>query len=563
MRNCDFPFEGKSVMTVRQAFLDYCASEPGAPAVRSSSDPAGGMDRGQLLGLAAAAATRLVAAGLGKGDSVVIALPTGPHFVPWYFGAQLIGAVAIPTEPFVSERRKSAQLEYLDKLAAIARPKALVVSADATLQRQDVPQIDAFCVAEQLEGPTDPLTLPDPHLDPDDTAHIQFSSGSTGHPKGCVLSHRAVCANARAWVETFDYRRGESTFNWMPLFHDFGLMVGVIAPVVGGLASILMSTESFVSSPAVWLKRMSGVGPVHSAGPSSAMGLLRSRLALRPQQGLALHDVRSLVFAAEPIYPQVAVEFIELVQPFGFRADAFFGAYGMAETTVLASGRRGLKVDYVRENGPVVGAVAIPATAADHTSAFVSVGPPIACTAVKVVDADGKALPERSIGHVLLRSTCLLDCYLNAPDETQAVLSDGWLRTGDIGYVADGELYFVTRSKDLINVAGRKIAPADVDHAVSTSLGLPVSRVASFGQLGDTATEGIVIAIESRSDDAAGMVHAAKLACYERTGLTPVAVVICAVGSIPKTTSGKVRRQVLRETLANAQSDAPADVVGA
>lgn len=550
-------------MTLRQALLDYCAGDPDAPAVRSASDANDCMSRQQLLGLCVAAATRLVAAGLGKGDGVVLALPTGPHFLPWYFGAQLIGAVAIPTEPFLSDRRKSAQLEHLDKLAAIARPKALVVSAGATVQPRDVPQIDAFCIAEQLEGPTDPLTLPDPHLHPDDTAHVQFSSGSTGHPKGCVLSHRAVCANARAWVETFDYRRGESTFNWMPLFHDFGLMVGVIAPVVGGLTSILMSTESFVASPAVWLKRMSGVGPVHSAGPSSAMGLLRSRLALRPQTGLALQDVRSLVFAAEPIYAQVASDFIEMLRPFGFRDEAFFGAYGMAETTVLASGRRHLKIDHVRDEGPEVGAAVTPATAAAHTSAFVSVGPPIACTAIKVVDDDGNALPERRIGHVLLHSTCLLDGYLNDPVATQAALSDGWLRTGDIGYLADGELYFVTRSKDLINVAGRKIAPADVDHAVSTRLGIPVSRVASFGRLGDTATEGIVVAIESRSEDADAMIQAAKLACYDRTGVTPVAVAICAVGSIPKTTSGKVRRQVLRELLADTVADSPADLAGA
>lgn len=550
-------------MTLRQALLDYCAGEPDAPAVRSASDTSDSFTRHALLGRCVAAATRLVAAGLGKGDGVVIALPTGTHFLPWYFGAQLIGAVAIPTEPFLSERRKPAQLEYLAKLAAIARPKALVVSAGATVQPEDVPQIDAFCIAEHLEGPTDPLALPDPDLHPDDTAHVQFSSGSTGHPKGCVLSHRAVCANARAWVETFDYRRGESTFNWMPLFHDFGLMVGVIAPVVGGLTSILMSTESFVSSPAVWLKRMSGVGPVHSAGPSSAMGLLRSRLALRPQAGLALQDIRSLVFAAEPIYAQVAADFIEMLRPFGFREEAFFGAYGMAETTVLASGRRHLKIDHVRDEGPHVGATVTPATPAEHTSAFVSVGPPIACTAIQVVDDDGRALPERHIGHVQLRSTCLLDGYLNDPGATQAALSDGWLRTGDIGYLADGELYFVTRSKDLINVAGRKIAPADVDHAVSTRLGIPVSRVASFGRLGDTGTEGIVVAIESRSDDADAMIQAAKLACYDRTGVTPVAVAICAVGSIPKTTSGKVRRQVLRAQLADAGADSPADMAGA
>ena len=239
------------------------------------------------------------------------------------------------------------------------------------------------------------------------------------------------------------------------------------------------------------------------------------------------------------------------------------GAYGMAETTVLASGRRHLKIDHVRDEGPEVGAAVIPASAAAHTSAFVSVGPPIACTAIKVVDDDGNALPERRIGHVLLHSTCLLDGYLNDPVATQAALSDGWLRTGDIGYLADGELYFVTRSKDLINVAGRKIAPADVDHAVSTRLGIPVSRVASFGRLGDTATEGIVVAIESRSEDADAMIQAAKLACYDRTGVTPVAVAICAVGSIPKTTSGKVRRQVLRELLADTVADSPADLAGA
>jgi acyl-CoA synthetase (AMP-forming)/AMP-acid ligase II len=534
-------------MNLRDEFLEYCAIDAALPSVTGicGSDPVV-VSRGDLMQLAAGAAAQLQAAGVIQGDRVILSLQNEVAFPQWFWGAQLIGTTVVPIEPLLSLRRKSSQLAHLSRVVSLTLPKVIVTSFASVLEDSDVPGIRLIRVQRGFSIPSSSHPIPNIKLEESDCAHIQLSSGSTGSPKGCVLSQRAVCTNARAMAETFGYRPGESTFNWMPLFHDFGLMVGVIAPVVGRMTSILLPVEAFVSSPATWLRRMSGIGPVHTAGPMSALALLRSRLASRTTQSFALQDVRSLICGAEPIYPRVAEEFLEAAEPYGFRADALYSGYGMAETTVLASGRKGLVLDYVNVEGPNVGSKVSSATASNHSAAFVSLGPAHSGASFRVVDDTGRLLPERHVGHLHLRSPSLMDGYLNAPEQTHAVLKDSWYSTGDIGYLVAGEFYFVTRSKELIVVAGRKFAPTDIDYAVSEKLGIPVGRVASFGHVNQMATESIVIVVETRSDDTEELLRFAGMACFERTGITPSSVFTCPIGTIPKTSSGKVKRESLR-----------------
>jgi fatty-acyl-CoA synthase len=547
-------------MSLRDEFVRYCTTHPNAPAVRSATTQGGEFhSRHAVLLRALSAAARLQSCGVGRGDTVILSLQTVPDFLPWFWGAQLLGAAPVPTEPLVSKRRKIAQLEHLHKLSALTRPKAVIASANASLCEADVHGIAFLDAADDLR--TAPLeSIPSTTISPQDVALIQFSSGSTGNPKGCLLRQGAVCLNARAWVQTFDYRAGEATLNWMPLFHDFGLMVGIIAPVFGDMTTILLQTEAFVSSPATWLRRLGGVGPVHTAAPASALALVRARLALRGAQVFALEDVRSLICAAEPIYPNITEDFLELTKPFGFRPTSFFAAYGMSETTVLASGKRGLHVDHVIDCGPEIGAAVAATHSGNHTSSFVNVGRAVAGGEFRIVDDSRRALPDRHIGHLQLRSPCLMDGYFSNPLQTDEVLRDGWYSTGDIGYLIDGEFYFVARSRDIICVAGRKHAPADIDLAVSEKLGVPPSRVACFGVVNELGTESIVVVVETRSPDEEGLKQSARMACFERSGVMPAKVMTCPVGTIPKTTSGKVRRAKLRQMITDMSVTAPQEI---
>jgi acyl-CoA synthetase (AMP-forming)/AMP-acid ligase II len=551
-------------MGLREEFISYCRNDPRAPAVRvATTGSAATISREALFEGAAAIAAHLHFAGVRKGDKVLIALQTTAAFSLWFWGTQLLGAVAVPIEPFISPRRKSSQLRYLRILFELTHAKVLVTCTNGTVTGIDVPELQVLNADDPLETTAATWScLPETTMDPQDYAVIQFSSGSTGQPGGCMLTHRAMSTNARTWVATFGYRAGESTFNWMPLFHDFGLMMGVIAPVFGGMTSILLRTEAFVSSPAAWLRGLSGVGPVHTAGPPSALSLVRSRLATRPAQPFALQDVRSLICAAEPIYPRVVEEFFELTKPFGFDPEAFHAAYGMSETTVLACGRKGLSIDYVMDGSREVGSTATPAAGASGSTSFVSVGGAPTGSEFRIVDDKGRRLAERRIGHIELRTPSLMDGYISDFERTHTALRGEWLSTGDIGYLVEGELHFVARSKDLIVVAGRKLVPSDIDDAVGERLGIPVTRVASCG-ISNGATEAVAIAIESRSAEMEAIRQAARGACFDRTGVLPARVIVCPIGSIPKTSSGKIRRGVLRTSLEGATASVCAESLAA
>jgi fatty-acyl-CoA synthase len=546
-------------MSLGGEFLRYCAENPDAVAiVDRSTERYPSLTRRSLECLARRAAQHLAALGVRRGSRVLLSFQVEASFPVWFWGAQLLGAVAVPTEPLMSGRRRDAQLEYLNSLIAICEPTAIIVSDKSVAQATDFPTLAYIRDRELSDDATQGPAVHESCGAPGELALLQFSSGSTGSPKGCALTNAAVANNAATWCTTFGYRPGDASFNWMPLFHDFGLMCGVFAPVFGRMTSILWRTEAFVAAPTLWLKGLSGVGPVHTAGPPSALTQLSTRMSSRAPSGLDLREVRSLVCAAEPIFPIEVERFLQLAEPHGFEATSFYAAYGMAETTVLASARRGLVVDYAAAQDIAVGSTLSRARGDTHAATgFVCLGPPkVPGSEFRIVDDHGDILQERHVGHVQLKSATLMNGYYRNPAQTQLALQDGWLRTGDIGYLDEGEVYFVTRSKDLIVVMGRKISPVDVEQAVSKALSIPVSRVGSFGRISNLATEGIVVVVETRSTEARELIEMASAACFERTGITPVAVVVSPVGTIPKTSSGKIKRAALRAIVEGSSNNA-------
>ena len=542
-------------MTLQEAFLAYCTERPSAVAVSRPFRPeTERLSRDSLLRAASSAARHLRTLGMRQGNRVLLSLGTDATFLKWYWAAQLLGIVVVPVEPAVSRRRKAAQTEYIRLLGGAVRAGAIILCRETTLDPNDLPNI--LCIPEDAAD-SDRAVLRREEIasvTPQDVALIQFSSGSTGQPKGCVLTHSAIAANARAWIAKFGYRCGEATLNWMPLFHDFGLMLGVLAPVFGNMTSILLPTRSFIADPATWLRALTVAGPVHTAAPASVLSLVCTRLESRHWQDLALHEIRSLICAAEPIDPGAARRFIDLAAGYGFEPDAFFCGYGMSETTAMASAKRGLTLDYLpRDFSSSIGAQLDAPQAMQATRAFVSLGLPHPGSEFQVVDDRGVRLGERRLGHLRIRSDSLLECYVDARGNRLEAMKDGWLETGDIGYLAHDEFHFVARHKELIVAAGRKIAPADVDHAISTALGIGVHRVASFGQEDGSDASGIIVIVECRHADWLSIERIARTACYEQTGFQPAAIVTCPIGTIPKTSSGKIRRTLLQERFQRGQ----------
>jgi acyl-CoA synthetase (AMP-forming)/AMP-acid ligase II len=546
--------------TLRAAFYRYCAEGPAGPAAIAAG--AESLSREQILVQVTAAAAHLYAAGVRQADRIILSLQTDLSFFRWFWAAQLLGAVPVPVPAFLSRRRKASQLQQLQRLISIVHPRALIVGERSVLERADIETTQLIQASAAPETHT-VAALPQVPISPNDRALIQFSSGSTSDPKGCLLSQRAVCKNARAWIESFNYQPGESTLNWMPLFHDFGLMVGVLAPVFGRMKSILMRTESFVAEPAAWFGALSAAGPVHTAAPASALGLVNMRLAARTRRDFQLHAVRSLICAAEPLDLQTTSQFIGLTRSYGMDSSAFFTAYGMSEVTVLASAKRGLSIETTYcQQGPGVGASIEAHPSGTGACTFISLGGPARGVEFQIADSAGAPLPARRVGHVMLRSESLMDAYLRAADSEELPLVNGWLPTGDIGYLSGGEFYFVSRHKDLIVIAGTKIVPAEIDHAVSTALGLSSHRVASFGLPNSVGVETIVIIVETRTGRPAEVERVARLACFEQTGFQPSQVVTCPIGTIPRTSSGKTRRETLRGNFTRQLTQAAQSATG-
>jgi 1-acyl-sn-glycerol-3-phosphate acyltransferase len=510
---------------------------------------------GELRDRARAVAAGLQGRGLRRGDPVAIMLRTEEDFFAVFLGTLFAGGVPVPIyPPFRLDRIEeyaARQVAILNNAVGflITFPGAEPVGA---LLAARVPSLHATTTVPRLTRPTD---APAPiRVSPDDPALIQYTSGSTGDPKGVLLSNANVLANIRAIAKAIALRPDDVGVSWLPLYHDMGLIGSSLAALHFAIPIVILSPMAFLRRPSRWLRAIHAHRGTLSAAPNFAFELCARKITDEEIRGLDLSSWRAAFNGAEPVSVETIERFTRRFASSGFRPEALCPVYGLAEASAALTVpplARGPRVDLVDRQTFERSGEARAAAPADPTSLrFVSCGRPLPEHEVRIVDAHGWPVRERAVGRIQFRGPSVTAGYVRNPEGAAAALREGWMDSGDLGYESDRELFVTGRRKDLIIKGGRNIYPQAIEEVVGDTPGIREGCVAAFG-VADPAsgTERLMVA-ESREQRPEGRTRL-QTATIERVltavGIPPDVVVIAEPGAVLKTSSGKVRRSATRE----------------
>jgi acyl carrier protein len=512
---------------------------------------------GRLWTRASAMAAGLADRGLEPGERVALMLRTEAAFFEAFFGVLLAGGVPVPIYPpfrpdQIEEyaRRQTGILRNAEARVLVTFPAALRV---AGLLRPRVPGLNEIVTADALAiaGPPPPSARPSAS----DPALIQYTSGSTGEPKGVLLTHASLLANIRGIGRAIELGPGDVGVSWLPLYHDMGLIGTWLTALHFGVPVAIMSPLAFLARPARWLWTLHAHRGTVSPAPNFAFELCVRRIQDREVEGLDLSAWRLAFNGSEAVSPETIERFTRRFRDYGFRPEAMCPVYGLAESSValtIPPIGRGPRIDRVDRERFQAHREAMPA-AADDTRAlrFVACGRPLAEHDVRVVDASGRVLADRIEGRIEFRGPSVTAGYFRRPEATRAVVHDGWMDSGDLGYVADGELFVTGRQKDLIIKAGRNLYPQEVEEVVGDIPGIRKGCVAAFGIADPEAgTERLVVVAETRTEspeDRRRLQASVTDRVVATLGVPPDVIVIARPRSVLKTSSGKIRRSATRD----------------
>lgn len=513
----------------------------------------------------AAGYTRLLQdSGVEAGDVVVLILQHGSDLIYAFFGAVLHGAIPA-IMPFLTEKLSPEQYrKSLTALFEITRPAAVITYPEfqAEVQRANVHnQVRSVLVSSQVtpygeleESWTDFHGL---ERSVDDIVLLQHSSGTTGLQKGVALSHRAVFNQLQAYSAALHLNQDDVIVSWLPLYHDMGLIAGFLMPVLNRIPLVLLSPFDWVRAPYRLFKAVSDYHGTLSWMPNFAYNFCAAKIRPRDLEGVDLSTWRAVINCSEPMYWNSHQVFLERFAPYGLKEQALATCCAMAEN-VFAVSQGGIDepvtVDRIDSHAFVSRQLALPAAGDGPSVPMLSAGRPIANTRVKVIDDKGRELPERHIGEIAIQSDCMLTGYFNRPDLTEKAFLDGWYLTGDLGYLANGEVYITGRKKDLIIVGGKNVYPQDLERLAGETPGVHAGRVVAFGVFNpETGTEDIVVVAESEEDLTDQPEKAQAIANEIRRRVTQGSDValrfVEVVGRnwLLKTSSGKIARAANRE----------------
>jgi fatty-acyl-CoA synthase len=531
---------------------------------------------GELHDGARRAAAELARRGVGRGDAVALMLPTGPEFFLMFAGVLLAGGVPVPIYPPVRADRIA---EYAERQSAILRnaEARLLITFDeaarvAKLLQPSVKSLrGSVTAATVLATRADTAELTDAaRASASDLALLQYTSGSTGDPKGVMLTHANLLANIRAIGEALAIAPNDVGVSWLPLYHDMGLIGAWLMPLYFGLPVAVLSPMSFLSRPERWLWAMHKHAGTLTAAPNFAYELAVRKVADADIEGLDLSSLRAALNGAEPVNAETLERFAERFGRYGLRREALTPVYGLAEgslaVTIPPPGRgprvdRVLRETFAREGRAVNPPPASREADSDTLSlapdvlAVVSVGHPVPGHEVRIVDAEGQDVPERVEGALWFRGPSTTSGYFHNAAASSGLFPEGqragWLNSGDRGYRAEGEIFITGRVKDIILKAGRNLYPHEIEEITASVRGVRKGCVVAFGAADPAAgTERLVVVAETRERDPAARQRIAATitqSVAQAIGLPPDAVELLPPGSIPKTSSGKLRRNQARE----------------
>jgi acyl-CoA synthetase (AMP-forming)/AMP-acid ligase II len=506
----------------------------------------------------------LEARGLERGECVVLILPTGSELISAYFAVMMAGGVpALAATPSnrVSDPRVYAAL--VRGIASSASARALFCDAEvARLFGGDPSGIlgRAVIVRPDEVGPCG--SLPETRMSAsEDVATIQYSSGSTGTPKGILLSHCAMLNNIRAVRDGLDLTPNDVSVNWIPLYHDMGLVDAFLLPLLSGSPTVLIPTMDFLREPTLWLRAIHRYGGTLSWAPNFAYALCANRVAESELEGLDLSSWRVAINAAEPVLAHTIEIFTKRFASYGFAREAMTPAWGLAENVTIATA-------HPIGEAPLIETIDRRALAGENRASTTS-GAGISSVAIGRClphceleirqPGGGSVMEDRRVGEVWLRSNSLFLGYNDLADLTAENLVNGWVKTGDEGYISEGDLYFVSRDKDLIVIGGYKYIPHDVETIINEVPGVRQGCAIAFGVMSEErGTEELAVVVETKEEDPRALSElsrAIRTRVTRTIGLGIRHLKLVPPGGVEKTTSGKLARKATYRRYAGAFSD--------
>ena len=506
---------------------------------------------------ACAIAAGLVARGLEPGRAVAIMLPTGVEYFFSFFGILLAGGVPVPIYPPARATQIEDHLRRHSRILSNALTRVLITVAQAKplalLLKPQVDTLQEVVTPEELMRPGAPAAVH--RANAQDIAMLQYTSGSTGNPKGVVLTHANLLVNIRAMGRALRVTPADVFVSWLPLYHDMGLIGAWMGSLTYGFKYPVMSPLTFLARPERWLRSIHRHGGTISGGPNFCYELCLRRVQDADVRGIDLSTWRLAFNGAEPVSPETMSAFIRRFARFGFRPEAMTPVYGLAEATLgvaFPPAGRGVKLDRVDKDAFMRGGHAVPAEAdGGDALTFVACGRPIPGHQIRVVDASGSELSDRAEGHIQFSGPSVTSGYYRNAEATRHLLHGEWMDTDDFGYVAEGEIHITGRVKDTIIRAGRNIHPYELEEAVGNLDGVRKGCVAVFGSPdARSGTERVVVLAETRETDSArreALRSRINDLAVSHIGMPTDDIMLAAPGTVLKTSSGKIRRAASRE----------------
>lgn len=500
-------------------------------------------------------------AGLGPGDLVVLVLRHSPALLAAFWGAIYLGAIP-SIFPFLTEKLDGDIYRgQVRQLVTNARAQAVVtfpefkheldqLLADGSCQVLDTFELQARGGEEAAVGNETPAALPG------STAFLQHSSGTTGLQKGVALSHRAVLNQIRAYSEAIELAPDDVIVSWLPLYHDMGLIAGFVMPLVAGVPLVLLSPFHWVRDPASLMRAIHRHRGTICWLPNFAYNHSVRAIRERDLQGLELSHWRLIINCSEPVRYESHRQFLQRFGPYGLKEEALATCYAMAENTFAvtqSTPSEAAHVDWVDlEQLMTIGQAAVRPAHAPGATPVVSCGYPIAGTDVTILGKLGNPAGERKVGEIVIRSNCMLTEYYRRPDISREAFAGEWYGTGDMGYLAGGQLYLTGRKKDLIIVGGKNIYPQDVEAVAAGVAGTYPGRAVAFGVLDERlGTEGIVLICELNGQASAAerkrIETQLRQGVLQALGVTLSDLRLVDARWLLKTSSGKIARSLNRE----------------
>jgi acyl-CoA synthetase (AMP-forming)/AMP-acid ligase II len=497
-------------------------------------------------------AVALLQQGVAPGECIPIVLPTSVEFVITLFGVLLVGAVPCPIAPPTGFAPIEEFVSRTQSLAKYLEARWIVGQDDLA---DDLARTTGLAV---LRGPsgidaTPPPAYSSPAITAEHLGLIQCTSGSTGRPKGVMLTHRNLISNVHQIGMAVQVRPSDVTVCWLPLNHDMGLIGGLLFSMYWGVSLVLIPPGKFLRNPSIWLSAISKYRGTLSPAPNFAYGYTALRVKDSQLAGIDLSSWRAALVGAEPICAKTLRAFERRFASCRFDPNAFLPCYGLAEATLAVTFHTPGTPVSIRQREQHLANGAFDESPTSRVREVVSCGISLPWTRVRVVDDQGNELLDRRVGNVQVKGPGVMRGYYKLHDLTSQVIHDGWLDTGDQGYLYRNQLFITGRRKDVIIIRGKCHPPQEIEWAAEEVEGIRPGGVAAFG-MGDErqGTELLYVVCEARiknEEERERLREEVNARVCRRTGLTPNYIYFVAPGTIPKTTSGKLQRSKLSQMI--------------